>query len=76
MDEPVPEDQCLPSEDLETIKWTKFYKNYVLSKPVNVDTEGATESVHINKVSIIKQVSMKWVWTVGQFYMYAKQAIR
>ena len=32
-----------------------------------MDTEGATESVRINKVSIIKQVSMKQGLTVGLF---------
>lgn len=72
MDEPAPEDQCLPSEDLETIKWTKIYKNCVQSKPVRIDTEGATESVLINNVSIIDQVSMKQDLTVGLFYMYVK----
>lgn len=33
---------------------------------------GATESVLINKVSIIDQVSMKQDLTVGLFYMYVK----
>lgn len=37
-----------------------------------MDTEGATESVLINKVSIIDQVSMKQALTVGLFYMYVK----
>lgn len=37
-----------------------------------MDTEGATESVLINKVSIIDQVSMKQDLNVGLFYMYVK----
>ena len=67
MDEPAPEDQCLPSEDLETIKCTKIYKHYVQSKFVSMDTKGATESVRINKVSIIKHVFMKHGLTEGLF---------
>ena len=55
---------CDPKQH-EKIRWwemTIFHlvmRQEMQSKPINTDTEGATESVHINRVSVLSGLNLE-----------------